>query len=220
MRIRKKVWARPSLEASGFFVKTPTDNMGKWRTIFEKPQEIHLELGCGKGGFISKLASSHLDINFIAVDVKDEVLALAKEKIQKEYASINENINNVKLVSHEIMLINKILNVGDSISRIYINFCNPWYKNSHRTRRLTHPNQLNQYKSFLAQDSEIWFKTDDMPLFFDSIRYFEKCGFQISFLTEDLHSCGFDENIKTEHEEFYSEQGHKIKFLITKYSQI
>lgn len=214
MRLRRKPWARPALEACSFFVVNPTDYIGKWNTVFEKPQEMWLELGCGKGGFISKLAVSRPDINFIAVDIKDEVLVLAKEKIEKEYSLKNASTGNIRLMAHEIMLINRMLNENDIINRIYINFCNPWFKNSHKVRRLTHPNQLNQYKTFLAPNAEIWFKTDDKPLFSDSIKYFEQCGFQIRYLTEDLHNSGFEHNIETEHEKFFSEQGIKINFLI------
>ena len=214
MRLRRKPWARPELEACDFFVKNPTEYIGKWHSVFGITNEIWLELGCGKGGFISKLASSNPDINFIAVDIKDEVLILAKEKIEKEYASINMNTSNIRLMAHEIMIIHKMMNENDVVNRIFINFCNPWHKNTHGSRRLTHPNQLNQYKAFLAPHGEIWFKTDDDILFNASVNYFEQSHFKISFLTEDLHNSNFDRNIVTEHEKMYSAEGHKIKFLI------
>lgn len=214
MRLRKKVWARPALEACDFFVTRPEDNIGKWHSAFEKPQEIWMELGCGKGGFISKLASSRPDKNFIAIDIKDEVLVLAKQKIEKEYGLKNESTGNIRLISQEIMLINKMMSDNDTVKRIYINFCNPWSRNPFKKRRLTHPKQLNLYKIFIAPDCEIWFKTDDLPLFEDSIGYFKQCGFRIIYLTNDLHGSGFDENIETEHEKLFSEQGMKINFLI------
>lgn len=219
MRLRKKTWARPTLETCDFFVAKPTEYSGKWSSAFGNSKEICLELGCGKGGFISKLASSTPDKNFIAVDIKDEVLIYAKEKIEKEYLAINASTSNIKLTSHEIMIIHKMLNLDDSIKRIYINFCNPWYKHRHRARRLTHPNQLNQYKSFIAPNGEIWFKTDNEMLFDASIGYFEESGFSIEFLTRDLHASGFDKNIVTEHEKMYVEEGLKIKFLIARVDQ-
>lgn len=214
MRLRKKPWARPELDACDFFVANPTEYIGKWHTVFGNSHEIWMELGCGKGGFISKLASSNPDINFIAIDIKDEVLILAKEKIEKEYAFANLSTANIRLMSHEIMIIHKILNENDVVNRIFINFCNPWHKNTHSTRRLTHPNQLHQYKTFLSAHGQIWFKTDDDILFDASVRYFEQSDFKISFLTEDLYSSNFDKNIVTEHERMYCEQGYKIKFLI------
>jgi tRNA (guanine-N7-)-methyltransferase len=214
MRLRKKVWARPALESCDFFVVHPTKNIGTWHNSFENRQKIHLELGCGKGGFISELASLNPDINYIAIDIKDEMLIKAKEKIELAYISHKKEINNLKITTHEIMLIHQLFDKNDVISRIYINFCNPWHKNYHKARRLTHINQLKQYKLFLDNEAQIWFKTDDMQLFTHSIGYFEQCGFKITYLTNDLHGSGFGQNIETEHEKLFSSQGMKINFLI------
>jgi len=91
--------ARPALEACSFFVINPTEYKGKWREVFGNSNEIWLELGCGKGGFISKLASTNPDKNFIAVDIKDEVLALAMKKIENEYALIGAETKNIRLMA-------------------------------------------------------------------------------------------------------------------------
>jgi tRNA (guanine-N7-)-methyltransferase len=214
VRLRKKTWARSSLLLCDFFVTNPTNYVGKWSSKFEKNQPIWLELGCGKGAFISKLASSNLDKNFIAIDIKDEILVLAKEKIEKEYSSQGILVSNIKLVAHEIMIIHKILNWDDLIDGIYINFCNPWYKNHHHTRRLTYPNQLRQYSAFLKPKGTIRFKTDNTPFFRDSINYFERSGFKIIYKTEDLYNSDYTQNIETEHEKMYAAQGAKINFLI------
>lgn len=214
MRLRKLSWARPALEACPFFIKNPEANIGKWHSIFEKDQEIWLELGCGKGGFISKLASAHPDKNFMAIDIKDEVLIRAKEKIEREYAKAGLDTGNIALMAHEIMIINRMMNENDVVNRIYINFCNPWSRNTLKKRRLTYPNQLKQYKTFLAPGGQLWFKTDDLPLFMDSIGYFEQCGLKIVYLTQDLHGSGFENNVETEHEINYTKQGLKINFLI------
>jgi tRNA (guanine-N7-)-methyltransferase len=214
MRMRRKPWARPALDACDFFINDPTNYVGRWKDSFKKQQDIWLELGCGKGGFISKMAVANQDINFIAIDIKDAVLALAMKNIEKEYAAINAPIDNIKLMSYEIMIIHNMLSEKDKIKRIYINFCNPWYKGSDRTRRLTHPHQLMQYSAFLEIGGEIRFKTDDAPLFLDSRSYFKQCGFNIKYETEDLHNSGYSENIETEHEQMYKAQGLKINFLI------
>ena len=103
------------------------------------------------------------------------------------------------------------------IERIYINFCNPWPKGKHRKKRLTHTRQLEKYKEFLANDAEIYFKTDDDDLFRASLGYFEEAGFEIINKTYDLHSEPiWENNIETEHEKMFSKQGIKIKALIAK----
>ena len=104
----------------------------------------------------------------------------------------------------------------DEISRIYINFCNPWPKRRQKKRRLTHTVFLNRYRKFLKLGSEIWFKTDDRELFEESQEYFKENGFEIKYLTYDLHSSDFTENVVTEYEEKFTSLGMKTMFLIAK----
>lgn len=216
MRLRKKPWARPELEACSFFITNPSDYKGKWREFFNNDNPIYLELGCGKGTFIAVHGAENKDKNYIAIDIKDEVLVLAKRNIEKSYNEKEAETNNIKLMAQEILLINDILGDGDKIDRIYINFCNPWPKKKHKKRRLTHTNQLKNYKNFLSEDGEIYFKTDDDELFEESLEYFKDSGFNIEYITYDLHNSDFEGNVRTEHENMFSEQGIKIKFLIAK----
>lgn len=97
------------------------------------------------------------------------------------------------------------------MDRIYINFCNPWPKKKHKKKRLTYPRQLFSYQEFLKDGGEIWFKTDDDELFEESLEYFKLCGFTQKYLTRDLANSGFAENILTEHEKMFMEQGIPIK---------
>ena len=109
-----------------------------------------------------------------------------------------------------------MLNENDKIERIYINFCNPWPRGKHHKKRLTHTRQLELYKTFLQKNGEIHFKTDDDNLFIDSLTYFKQTGFDIIWKTYDLHREEKEENIITEHETMFSNQGIKIKALIAR----
>lgn len=218
MRIRYKKWARPELEASEFYIDNPEEYKGKWKETFNnKENPIHLELGCGKGQFISQLALNNLDKNYIAIDLVDAMLGLAKRNVEQVYLEKNMKPENVKLTRYDIERILNIFEEKDEIERIYINFCNPWPKGKHRKKRLTHTRQLEKYKQFLVPNGEIYFKTDDDDLFNSSLIYFEESGFEILNKTYDLHNEPiFEHNIETEHEKMFSEQGIKIKALIAK----
>lgn len=216
MRMRRKPWVREELANCEFFVDNPCENIGKWENKFAKKQPIHLELGCGKGSFIAKLAVKNLNINYIGVDIKSEVLGIAKRNIEAEYLAKQKPIDNVLITSQEIGLIQNMLNEKDIIDRIYINFCNPWPKPRHNKRRLTYPVLLEKYKVFLKPEGEIYFKTDDDDLFEASKTYFTSTGFELLKVTYDLHSENVEENITTEHEEMFTKQGIKIKALIAK----
>lgn len=217
MRLRKKPWARPELESSKFFIVDPKAHKGKWSEEFGNNNPIYLELGCGKGNYVSVKGAENKDINYIAIDIKDEVLVLAKRQIEKEYEGTGRQPEeNVRLMAQEIAFIEDVFDENE-ISRIFINFCNPWPKKKHRKRRLTHGNFLAKYKKFLKPGSEIWFKSDDDELFRDSQEYLTENGFIIKSITYDLHESRFNAgNAQTEHERMFTEQGIKIKFLIAK----
>ena len=218
MRIRFKPWARPELEASKFYRDNPEELKEKWKEEFKnKENNIHLELGCGKGQFISQLAVQNPLTNYIAIDLVDAMLGLAKRNVEQIYEEQNREVDNVILTRFDIERIGLILGKQDNIKRIYINFCNPWPKGKHRKKRLTHTRQLEKYKQFLSKDGEIYFKTDDDDLFKGSLGYFEEAGFEITQKTYDLHAEPiWENNIETEHEKMFSEQGIKIKALIAK----
>ena len=219
MRIRFKPWARPELEASYFYEDNPEDYKGKWIFKFiNKENPIHMELGCGKGSFISELAFNNKDINYIAIDLVDAMLGLAKRKVEEKFNSNNKKVDNLILVRYDIERINNIISKEDNIERIYINFCNPWPKAKHKKKRLTHTKQLEHYKEFIKPNCEIYFKTDDDELFNDSLKYFEDSNFEIIKKTYDLHREDiFDgKNIVTEHEKMFSDEGIKIKACIAR----
>ena len=107
MRIRKKKWARPELEECIYILKEPTQNIGKWSKYFKSENPIYLDLGCGRGSFISKLASQNKDINFVAIDIKDDMLGYARRNIEEEYSG--KEVNNVCLLAYDIERIRRYI---------------------------------------------------------------------------------------------------------------
>ncbi|MCM0649858.1 tRNA (guanosine(46)-N7)-methyltransferase TrmB [Clostridium swellfunianum] len=209
MRLRKKWWARPELESSSFFITNPRDYAGRWSEVFGNDNEINLELGCGRGRFIREKSKQNPNKNYVAIDLKDEILIYTLRGI------IEEEIENVRVVPLNIQLIEGVFG-KDEISKIYINFCNPWPKDRHKKRRLTHSGFLANYKQFLRPGGEIWFKTDDIGLFEESIEYFKESSFEVEYLTYDLHNSDFQHNIVTEYESKFTGLGMKTMFLIAK----
>lgn len=216
MRMRTKKWARPELAVCPFYIADPTVHRNNWKALFKKEQPIWLELGCGKGAFLSEHAVTTQGINFIGVDLISDMLGLSKRNIESKYAEVGLTIDNVILTWQNIERIDMMFGERDVVDRIFINFCNPWFKATQYKKRLTHTRQLAKYKEFLNFGGEIWFKTDDDELFEHSLRYFEEAGFDVTYCTRDLHESGFEPNVRTEHERMYSEQGIKIKFAIAK----
>lgn len=217
MRIRRKSWAKQELEDAKFYIDNPNTNKGIWKSTFKNNNPIHLEIGCGKGSFISKLATKHQEINYIAADMIEAMLGLSKRNIEMQYQNDKLQITNLWLIRMNAERILDTFSAADDIERIYINFCNPWPRGKHKKRRLTHTRQLENYKQFLNKEKgEIYFKTDNDELFEESIEYLKQANFLISKITYDLHNEMIFEDIRTEHEEMFSNQGIKIKALIAK----
>ena len=189
----------------------------KLSPAFGEGRELFVELGCGKGGFLSQLAPLHPDINYLGIDITDKVLILAKRKVEAAYAAAQLPPDNVKIASLDIERLSGVFSPADTVQRIYINFCNPWSKNgSSHKHRLTYPRQLINYRAFLKDGGEIYFKTDDDDLFRDSLEYFPASGYDIEWMTYDLHENEPEWNIRTEHEGMFTEMGIKIKALIAR----
>lgn len=210
MRMRKKHWAIPMLTENKYIYMKPKDEKGNWQEKFAKTQPIHLEIGAGRGDFLVEKARQTPNINYIAMDREANAFVEAGEKIKEA-----ELPNIIGILGDADNLLDIF---GESeISKIYINFCNPWPKNRHKKRRLTHPIFLEVYKKILKDNGEIEFKTDNDELFEDSIDYFEKEGLKIEVMDRDLAIN--EEEAISYYESKWREQGIKIKYLKVRYSR-
>lgn len=209
MRLRKKWWAIPEMKENDKVIFEAQNLKGMWNQEFRNNNPLNLELGCGKGKFISEIAKKYKNINYCVLDLDTNAIVYATRKIKEL------DLINVRAIPANIEKLDEFFS-EKSISKIYINFCNPWPKKRHHKRRLTHPNFLKKYKKLLISEGEIHFKTDDDELFEASLEYFNENGFEIILITYDLSNFDYSENIETEYENKFKKLGIKIKFLIAK----
>ena len=185
-------------------------------SAFKKQQPIHLDLGCGKCTFLAKLAHREKDVNFIGIDISEDILGVARRNIEAEFGE--EPVENVNLLSYNIEKLDTLFAPDEKAARIYVNFCNPWQKAGDHKRRLTHTRQLNTYKKVLAPGGELWFKTDNTDLYLATQRYLAEAGFEILCKTDDLHSEDAPGNIQSEHEVMFTAEGIKTKAIIARWN--
>ncbi len=204
MRMRRKKHREERLEScADIMIKDIFEYKEDMRRAFEQSRPLHLEIGCGKGGFISTLAELNPDINYIAFEKNLDVLVLAMEKVAEK------GLDNVRFVPGDAEALGQ-LDAQSSAERIYINFCDPWHKWGHRKRRLTHERYLAIYERLMTQGGEIHFKTDNAPLFEFSLNSFSDYGMKLKNITLDLHNSRFEGNVMTEYEKLFSEKGQPI----------
>ena len=208
MRLKKVPGALERIEASDYVIKDGKEYFGKYETLFEKKQPIHIEIGMGKGKFITEMAQLHPEINYIGIEKFDSVLIRALEK-QEEM-----ELSNLKLMRLYAEMIDEVFN--HEIDRIYLNFSDPWPKKRHAKRRLTSKEFLKAYDSIFKTTKEIIMKTDNRKLFEYSIMSFTNYGYQIEEISLNLYDDDIKENVATEYETKFHNLGYPIYRIVVK----
>lgn len=209
MRLRNIKGAKETLENSNYVVELPESNKGKWKKIFENDNPVHIEIGMGKGKFITTLAQNNPDINYIGIEKYSSVLVRAVEKLGEV------NLSNLKLIRMNAENINDVFEENE-ISKIYLNFSDPWPKDRHAKRRLTSTTFLKLYNKVLKKDGKVEFKTDNRDLFDFSLEEVKNAGWTLEAYTYDLHNDNKlnQNNVMTEYEQKFSKEGKPINKLI------
>ncbi|WP_078430948.1 tRNA (guanosine(46)-N7)-methyltransferase TrmB [Alkalihalobacterium alkalinitrilicum] len=204
MRLRNKPWAHDEINKEPTIViANPEQQKGNWNNIFGNNNPIHIEVGTGKGQFLTKMGQAHPHINYIGVEKYTSVIITAMERVR------DDNISNVKFLNKDVMNLVDYFEKGE-LDQVFINFTDPWPKARHEKRRLTHEGFLKLYESLLKPHGEIHFKTDNQDLFEYSLHSFSKYGMILNNVSLDLHKSNMVANIMTEYEEKFSAKGMRI----------
>lgn len=207
MRMRKRHNLEPRMEkCAALLIEDVFGRKGKWRELMPECEMLSLELGCGKGRFTADTAENAPNTLFIALEKVADAMIIAMERVQ------SREIANVRFICEDVAKMAEMFDSGE-VDRIYINFCDPWPKSRDAKFRLTAPSFLRLYAHLLAPGGQIHFKTDNRPLFDWSVEQFEKEGWSISELTNDLHRDGID-GVMTDYEAKFHAEGVKINRLV------
>jgi tRNA (guanine-N(7)-)-methyltransferase len=204
MRVRNRKGATELLEAHPqYVILNPADAKGRWQEIFGNDHPIHVEVGSGKGAFVSGMAKANPDINYIGIDIQKSVLSYALDKV------LATDVPNIKLLWVDGSDLTDYFE-KDEIDRLYLNFSDPWPKKRHEKRRLTYQSFLATYQQILPENGEIHFKTDNRGLFEYSLVSFSQYGMKLKGVWLDLHASDFEDNVLTEYEQKFANKGQVI----------
>lgn len=210
MRLRNVPGAREDIAKHELAINEPENNKGKWNEEFGNDNPIQLEIGMGKGLFLTTLAQQNPDINYVGIEKYSSVLVRALEKCE------DLELENIRFIRMEAEYIEDVFGEGE-VDKIYLNFSDPWPKDRHAKRRLTSIQFLKRYDTILKKDGVVEFKTDNDDLFEFSVEQVPEAGWDIIAKTWDLHN---DEelvrgNVMTEYETKFSKIGNPIhKYII------
>ena len=211
MRLRNIPGADEAVSNSKYCIDNPTNLKGHYKDqLFLNNNPLHVEIGMGKGQFLTTLAKENPDINYIGIERYTSVLLRAIQKVE------DEDIPNLRFICFDAADILDIFSCHE-VDRIYLNFSDPWPKDRHSKRRLTSSTFLNRYNSILSKDGHIEFKTDNKDLFDFSVEEIKNHPlWKLDAVTYDLHNDATmnEGNVMTEYEEKFSSQGNPIFKLI------
>lgn len=208
MRLRNVPGSREAIADSPLAINEPKELKGKWNEEFGNNNPIRIEIGMGKGKFITQLAMENPDINYVGIEKYSSVLIRAIEKCE------DIEINNLRFIRMEAEYIQDVFE-KDEVDRIYLNFSDPWPKDRHAKRRLTSTHFFGFYDKILIPDGQVIFKTDNRDLFDFSLEQVPLAGWKLLNYTYDLHNSEYNEgNIMTEYETKFSAMGTPINRLV------
>ena len=208
MRLRNIKGSKEAVASNSFVIQNPQEYKGKWNTLFNNNNPIHIEIGTGKGKFIIQMAMENPDINFIGIEKYSSVLLRALEKRQEV------ELSNLYFIRFDAVYLTDIF-AENEISRIYLNFSDPWPKDRHAKRRLTSREFLKRYQMCLKKDGEVFFKTDNRALFDFSVEEANLAGWELREVTYDLHNSEYlAGNVMTEYEEKFVSEGVAINRFV------
>lgn len=207
MRMRKKPNLVPRMEkCAAVQIKEPKELKGSWQREFSEKESLWLELGCGKGRFTLGTAQENPHIMLLAVEKVADAMVIGMERVCAAEAE------NVRFIEMDALELREVFERGE-ISRLFINFCDPWPKSRDAKHRLTAPGFLRIYADLLNDGGEIHFKTDNRPLFDWSLEQFTAEGWELKEVTNDLHSNGIC-GVMTDYEAKFHEMGTPINRLV------
>lgn len=210
MRVRKKKWAATAInEVSQCLLREEAKKYcGKWRNFLHgtSEQELYLEIGSGKGKFITELASKHSQALLIGIDSEINALCFAAKKVEADNLPVRLIYGTAENL-HELF-------AKAEVSRIYLNFSTPWPKTAHHKRRLTYPTFLQEYAEALAINGQIILKTDNYDFFQASQAYLQYMGFKLDTVKENITVAEDITGVMTEYESRFREQGLPIYQLV------
>lgn len=204
MRLRHIQGAEETIASSPFVIQEPEQRRGVWDQVFGNSNPLEIEVGMGKGRFIMEKAGNNPGINYIGIERYSSVLLRGLEK-RREL-----DLNNIYFMCIDAKDMGDIFAPGE-VSRIYLNFSDPWPKDRHAKRRLTSPAFLAVYHKILAPEGVVEFKTDNRGLFDYSLESIPASGWEIMEHTFDLLNSPMAEgNVMTEYEMKFASQGKPI----------
>ena len=161
----------------------PTELSDEWPTdVFDivEGRSLHIDIGCGKGGFLLEYASSEYAAkeayNYLGLEIRPMVAQFAKERSpvhgvqgKTDFLGCNANVDLDRLLTryHEAATTaeDKLL-----LTRVSIQYPDPHFKKQHAKRRVVTPELVDVIAKYMPPSSGVVFLQSDIQNVLDDMR--------------------------------------------------
>ncbi len=126
---------------------------------FDLSRPLEIEVGCGKGRFLTSQAMQHPDCDYLGIERMLSRVRLFDKKCRRQ------NIANAKVLRLEALYTFHYLLPAHHARRVYVFFPDPWPKKKHHSHRLFGPIFLRALWKRLEIGGRIEFATDHKEYF-------------------------------------------------------
>ncbi|MBQ3921379.1 MAG: tRNA (guanosine(46)-N7)-methyltransferase TrmB [Firmicutes bacterium] len=194
-------------ECGAWLVRDPRSRRGSWSSVFGNEAPVHVELGSGKGQFITRMALIYPELNFVAAEKNPDVAVRILQKAR------DLALANIRVIIEEVGDTGEIFAEGE-VAAYYLNFSDPWPRRVHERRRLTYRTRLESYAATASEGAFLAVRTDNRALFDFSLSEMKKAGIEPETVSYDLHSEEyFAGMVTTEYEDKFAEEGLPIYYV-------
>ncbi len=180
-------------------------------SIFPKQQPLFVEIGSGKGEFISAYSRLHPEYNFLGLEAADKRIINTLKKLNPE---ANPNVRLMRLFVNET--ISKLF-APESVSGVFIQHPDPWPKRKHHRRRLIQEEFLNALAVILKPEAQVQVSTDHAEYASWILEEFLANPCYLSVYEDPLRmQSTFEDHITTWFESEQRKQGFDPHFMLFK----
>ena len=192
---------------------------GRWKESFFNGSsgDIVLEIGCGKGDYVTALSSMYPERNFIGVDIKGA-------RLWKGAKYVTENgVPNVAFLRTRAEFLPAFFGPGE-VSEVWLTFSDPQLSGSGNSR-LSSPFFLDRYRGFLKKGGLVRLKTDSRFLYEYTMSVIRANSLELTAYGTDIYNeeltvldplaAGMDEitGVQTFYEKMFLGMGIPITYL-------
>lgn len=130
-----------------------------WAALFGNSNPVELEIGMGKGTFLTDAARAHPEINYFGIEWANWYWKYASDRLRRN------NCMNARTIRNDAVFFVKEYVPAESLNVLHVYFPDPWPKTRHNKRRLIQESFMREIERILIPGGRLQVVTDHKDYF-------------------------------------------------------